>query len=144
MPGVVNENDIKLSIALAVPILTGEHQDVKLFQTKSGAKRIFQIADIPIPIGSHDIHNKEDFFDKLTKLIATNLYINTWIFKIDDEFNGRGHASINMIDIKTISELRKRKVEMTEAITKKLKEVITKTLPKKVKIAQPSLYRSWD
>jgi len=60
----------------------------------------------------------------LTKLIATNLYINTWIFKIDDEFNGRGHASLNMIDIKTISELRKRKVEMTDAITKKLKEVI--------------------
>ena len=77
-------------------------------------------------------------------MIADNLYINTWIFKIDDEFNGRGHASLNMIDIKTVSELRKRKVEMTEAITKKLKEVIVKTLPKKVKIAQPSLYRSWD
>ena len=99
---------------------------------------------MPIPIGAHDIHNKEDFFDHLTKLIAANLYINTWIFKIDDEFNGRGHASLNMIDIKTISELRKRKVEMTDAIVKKLKEVITKVLPKKVKIAQPSLYRTWD
>jgi hypothetical protein len=49
-----------------------------------------------------------------------------------------------MIDIRTITELRKRKVQMTDAITLKLKEVVVKTLPKKVKIAQPSLYRTWD
>ena len=144
VPGRVSEVDIKLSIALAIPILTGPPADVKMFSTKSGAKRIFQIADIPIPIGSHDIFNKDEFFDRLTRLIAENLYINTWIFKIDDEYNGRGHASINMIDFKTISALRKNKVKMTEAITEKLKDVIIKTLPKKVKIAQPSLFRTWD
>jgi len=35
-------------------------------------------------------------------------------------------------------------VQITEAISKKLQEVIEKTLPKKVKMAMPSLYRSWD
>jgi hypothetical protein len=33
---------------------------------------------------------------------------------------------------------------MTEAISKKLEEVIIKIVPKKTKIAQESLYRSWE
>jgi hypothetical protein len=63
------------------------------------------------------------------------LFVNTWIFKIDDEFNGRGHASLNVESVKTITELRKKKVEMTESIVEKLLEVLKKVLPKKVKIA---------
>ena len=81
---------------------------------------------------------------QLTKLIAHNLYINTWIFKIDDEFNGRGHASLNVESIKTIIELRKKKVEMTESIVRKLEEVMKKVLPKKMKIAMPSLFRTFE
>jgi len=77
-------------------------------------------------------------------LIAHNLYINTWIFKIDDEFNGRGHASLNVESVKTIMELRKKKVEMTESIIRKLEEVIKKIVPKKAKIAQPTLFKNWE
>ncbi len=102
------------------------------------------MADIPVPIGAHDIYEEKDFYEQLTKLIANNLYINTWIFKIDDEFNGRGHASLSVDSVKTVIELRKRKVQMTEAISKKLEEVIIKIVPKKTKIAQECLYRSWD
>ena len=102
------------------------------------------MADVPVPIGAHDIYTEKDFFEQFTKLIATNIYINTWIFKIDDEFNGRGHASLAVDSIKTVIELRKRKVLITPAIQQKLQEVIEKTLPKKVKMAMPSLYRSWD
>lgn len=97
-----------------------------------------------MPIGAHDIYNTKDFYEQLTKLIASNLYINSWIFKIDDEFNGRGHASIDVFQIKTITELRKRRVEMTEGIVQKLKEVMIKTVPKKASIAQKSLYRTWE
>ena len=57
---------------------------------------------------------------------------------------GRGHASLNVDSIKTIIELRKKKVEMTESIIRKLQDVISKILPKKVKIAMPSLFRSFD
>jgi len=42
----------------------------------------------------------------LSKLIAHNLYVSTWIFKIDDEFNGRGHASFSIEHIKYFNELR--------------------------------------
>lgn len=98
-----------------MPILSG-NPDTMYFSHKSGAKRIFAQADIPMPIGAHDIYNEKDFYDNLTKLISNNLYVNTWIFKIDDEFGGRGHASLAVDGIKTIVELRKHKVQMTEAI----------------------------
>lgn len=42
---------------------------------------------------------------------------------------------MNVEQIKTIIELRKKKVEMTESIIEKLLEVLKKVLPKKVKIA---------
>ena len=46
--------------------------------------------------------------------------------------------------MKTITELRKKKVEMTESIIEKLLEVLKKVLFKKVKIAQPSLFKNWE
>jgi len=82
--------------------------------------------------------------NSLSRLVAHNLFVNTWIFKIDDEVNGRGHASINVETMKTIVELRKRKIEMTDAVIEKIQEVLTKLLPKKVKIAQPTLFRNFD
>lgn len=41
VPGVVGSDDIKLSIKLKVPILSGEPQKNSLYSTKSGAKKIF-------------------------------------------------------------------------------------------------------
>jgi hypothetical protein len=41
MPGIVNDFDVKLSISLAVPIMSGEPEKTNLYSTKSGAKRIF-------------------------------------------------------------------------------------------------------
>ena len=73
--------------------------------------------------------------NSLARLVAHNLFVNTWLFKVDDEFNGRGHAALSVESIKTIQELRKRKIEMTEPIIEKIQEVIKKILPKKVKIA---------
>lgn len=63
VPGKVNEYDLQLSIQLSVPIMTGEPQKTKIFSTKSGSKRIFQMADVPVPIGAHDIYNENDFFE---------------------------------------------------------------------------------
>lgn len=124
--------------------MSGEPEKTNIYQTKSGAKRIFQQADIPTPISAYDIYDRAEFESSLARLIANNLYINTWIFKIDDEFNGRGHASLHVENVRTITELRKKKVEMTESIIEKLLEVLKKVLPKKVKIAQQSLFANFE
>ena len=57
--------------------------------------------------------DRPEFESQLARLVANNLHVQTWIFKIDDEINGRGHASINVENVKTIIELRKKKVEIS-------------------------------
>jgi len=68
--------------------MCGEPSKANLFSTKSGCKKIFQQADVPTPISAVDIYDEQEFVLSLAKLIAHNLYVNTWVFKIDDEFNG--------------------------------------------------------
>lgn len=57
---------------------------------------------MPTPISAIDIYDEQEFMLSLAKLIANNLYVTTWIFKIDDEYNGRGHAYINIDTIKPL------------------------------------------
>ena len=109
MPGSVSTEDIKVSIMLGVPILCGEPQKIQSMSTKSGAKRIFQQADVPTSLAAYDIYTEEEFYSSLARLIAGNPYVNQWIFKIDDEFNSRGHAWFNTENVKLPSELRRKK-----------------------------------
>lgn len=78
----------------------------------------------------------------LAKLIANNLYVTTWIFKIDDEFNGRGHAYLSIDHIKPLSDLRKKQLEINEELVDKIINLLNKYLAKKVKIIMPRLYNS--
>ena len=78
---------------------------------------------------------QNEFFLSLSRLVAHNLFVSTWLFKIDDEVNGRGHASLSLEGVKSIVELRKKKMEITESVIEKICEVIKKVVPKKTKIA---------
>ena len=95
-------------------------------------------------MSAYDIYEKKEFEQALARLIANNLDVNVGIFKIDDEFGGRGHASLDVEQVRTVVELRRKKVEMTEAVIMRLQEVISKILPRKAKIAMPTLYKNWD
>jgi hypothetical protein len=60
------------------------------------------------------------------------LYVSTWIFKIDDEFNGRGHASLNVDQIKPLQNLKKKQLDPATDIIEQIKIILLKYLPKKV------------
>ena len=103
-----------------MPILAGDPNKTNILATKSCAKRIFQQCDIPISVSAYDIYERKEFEQALARLIANNLDVNVWIFKIDDEFGGRGHASLDVEQIRTVVELRRKKVDMTEAVIQRL------------------------
>ena len=67
-------------------------------------------------MSAYDIYDRTEFESALARLIANNLDVNVWLFKIDDEFGARGHASLDVEQVRTIVELKKKKVEMTEAV----------------------------
>jgi hypothetical protein len=58
VPGIVSSDDIKLSIAFNIPVMAGEPQKQSLYSTKSGSKKIFQLADVPTPVASVDIYDE--------------------------------------------------------------------------------------
>ncbi len=86
-----------------------------LYTTKSGSKRIFKSAKIKTPFGEFDIYNKEQvslrlilkkkfllleitislflkLYECLAQAITENLYVQRWLLKLDNEFDGRGIA----------------------------------------------------
>ena len=144
MPGIPSTDDIKLSIQLQIPILAGEPAKQNLYSTKSGAKKIFHLADVPTPICAVDIYEEQEFLMQLGKLVANNLYVTTWVFKIDDEFGGRGHASVNVDTIKPLQELRRRQVEINAELEERIVAILQKHLHKRVKISLPRLFPSWE
>ena len=66
------------------------------------------MADVPIPVSSTDVFDGQDFIQTLAKLIVSNLYVKSWVFKMNDEMNGRGTASINLDLIKPLQRLRRQ------------------------------------
>ena len=81
---------------------------------------------------------------QLAKLIANNLYVNTWLFKIDDEFNGRGHAYLYVDNIKALADIRRKQVEINEELVDKIINILQKSLHRKVKLTVGRLYNGWQ
>lgn len=44
--------------------------------------------EIPVPLGIYEIYDLDEFYNNLSLLVSKNIKNNTWIFKIDNEFNG--------------------------------------------------------
>jgi hypothetical protein len=144
VPSIPSNDDIELSASLNIPIFSGDPQKNALYSTKSGAKSIFNACEMPIPPGSYNIYDEKEFVLTLTKLIAYNFHVNLWLFKIDDEFNGRGHASFNVEQVKLLVDLRNRKLPVNEDLILKIHEIVSSILPMKIKITMPHLYRNYQ
>ncbi len=106
IPGIPSKVDSLLSMKINCPMMFDNYQDSNAIFCKSGCKRIFELSGLAIPISAWDIKAEEDFITSLLNLIRNYININIWIFKIDNEFNGRGIAYLNLEKIPKFIELR--------------------------------------
>ena len=144
VPGFPSNDDIKLAARLGIAIFAGDPQKSFAFSSKSAAKRLFLNCDIPCPPGAYEIYDEKELINSLTILIANNVNINTWVFKIDDEFNGRGISWFSVNSVGFFKELRRKGVgEVNEGVLAQIREVLVGVLPTRVKFATPSLYPNW-
>jgi len=66
------------------------------------------LANITIPPGATELNTERDVIWTLARLISEELYIDTWMLKIDNERSGRGVAFIEIYHLKIIKEFRKK------------------------------------
>jgi len=156
VPGSIGAEERRLALRLNIPLLAPEPSVANLYATKSGSKRLFALADMNTPPGAHDLYEEEEIYSALAKLIAAYIDVPRWIFKIDDEFGGRGHAYFDVSNLKQAIMLRNERAkfskadknywgrpEVQEGARMRLVENIRKTLRQKTVIACPEVYKDW-
>ena len=146
VPGNGGKIEVELSMFLEIPILMGDLFQTETIFTKSGAKLIFEANEINVPVSAWDIKTEFEFFASLAHLIITYPEYETWIFKMDNESNGRGIAYIQLDRIQQYLDLKKEYFRYDD---KKKYEVLVgeclqKNISKKVKIIANLLYKSWE
>ncbi|KAL4447016.1 hypothetical protein ABPG74_013868 [Tetrahymena malaccensis] len=144
VPGVPCKEDNLVGMALKIPIFCGNYDIVNNLCKKSQAKQLFEECKFPTAPGAENIFDEEDLINKLTILIAKYSNVNTWVFKIDGEFKGRGIAFFSLESIRVLSDIRKQKKEIDESQVSKIREIVSSLLPSKTLIAIPTLFQNYQ
>lgn len=154
VPCELGPEDLQLAVELNLPMLAPEPDIASTFGSKSGSKRIFAAAEVPMPIGAHDIYDDGDFYSYFAKLIVDQLDCQRWCMKLDHEFGGRGTAFFDPSSLKVIQQIRHEKAshavrwrmpEIVSAAQSRVEAALRNMLPKKAVLACPAVYEnSWD
>eukprot|EP01065_Artemidia_motanka_P012338 TRINITY_DN16790_c0_g1_i1.p1 TRINITY_DN16790_c0_g1~~TRINITY_DN16790_c0_g1_i1.p1 ORF type:complete len:948 (+),score=284.41 TRINITY_DN16790_c0_g1_i1:65-2908(+) len=142
VPGVVGKEDLAFAARLGLPMLGPDPATAPHFAGKSGAKRIFDAADVVIPIGAYDLFEESELLVILSKFIAEYQEYGRWLIKVDHEFGGRGLAYVDVRKLKCMEgDHRETEIPaLRERVYVELKDYIGK----RAKIVTPQLYPDWS
>eukprot|EP00933_Yihiella_yeosuensis_P044804 TRINITY_DN40075_c0_g1_i1.p1 TRINITY_DN40075_c0_g1~~TRINITY_DN40075_c0_g1_i1.p1 ORF type:complete len:1134 (-),score=232.67 TRINITY_DN40075_c0_g1_i1:84-3485(-) len=104
VPEAVTHAELKLSSVLRLPLLGAGSRNMSLLASKSNGKKLTQIAELPTGPWAVDIYDEDEFFTSLAGLVVRYPEVKTWVFKIDDERDSRGHAYIDLSKMKEVGE----------------------------------------
>jgi len=81
----------KLAVLLGIP-LNGADPDLAHLGTKSGSRKVFREAGVPMPEGFEDLHSRQDVEEALVELATRRPGIRRAVVKLNDSFSGEGNA----------------------------------------------------
>lgn len=81
----------KLAVLLGIP-LNGVDPQLSALGTKSGSRKVFREAGVPLPEGFEDLRSEDDILAALDELRKRRPGIRQAVLKLDDSFSGEGNA----------------------------------------------------
>ena len=84
----------KLAVLLGIP-LNGLDPELQYYGTKSGSRRVFREAGVPLPEGFEDLRDESDVAKALVELRQSRPGIRRAIVKLNDSFSGEGNAVVD-------------------------------------------------
>src|SRR5204863_6266068 len=78
-------------VLLGIP-LNGVDPELASLGTKSGSRKIFREAGVPLPDGAEDVYSRSELVEALLELRRRRPGIRRAVVKLNDSFSGEGNA----------------------------------------------------
>jgi len=156
IPGVVCHDTLAIADFLNVPVYGSDPEVTHLYSTKSGARRIFQAAEVDMPPGEFDVYNIQQLIECLAELVTTYPHIHKWLIKLDCQFDNRGTYVLNVAkNLPCLPTVRREREKIGENWKYKSFQqtsylYVLNQLPKALSTCKPAnpatkaAYPSWD
>ena len=112
VPTAMSWVERRLSNLFNVPMLSADPVTAETIQSRSFLKKIFTDACVNVPIGAHDICSTQDFYLALPRLIASNIEVRRWIFRLNVDYNNEGYAYLDVDSLSVMASLRKEMLSL--------------------------------
>jgi hypothetical protein len=87
----------RLAVLLGIP-LNGADPQLAHLGTKSGSRKVFREAGVPLPEGMEDLRDRKDVETALVELRRRRPGLRKAVIKLDDSFSGEGNAIFRYLD----------------------------------------------
>lgn len=115
-PGHPSNELIKICDFLNCYLFSGAPQKVKPFTTRSQTLSFLKNLSIPCLPSAMEMYDYGEFLNTFSVLIIKNPEVKTWVLKIDDEFGGRGIASLDVSKSKIVQSLLNKGNELINIV----------------------------
>ena len=99
----VTPTERQLSVALGIPLLGPDPKHLH-YGSKSGSRKLFREAGVPMPDGYEDLKNENEIYDCILKLWKDHPGLKKVVIKINEGFSGEGNAIFPMACLEGVSD----------------------------------------
>jgi hypothetical protein len=111
----------KLSVLLGIP-LNGADPALSGLGTKSGSRKVFREAGVPLPEGAEDLRSEDDIIAALDDLRRSRPGIRRAVVKLDDSFSGEGNALFRYPEAEGRGAIRDALADLSFAVPSETRE----------------------